>query len=31
MPDVSALDLLGQIHDHLAHQDIDVQVVVKER
>jgi hypothetical protein len=31
MPDARALDLLGQIHDQLAHQDIDVQVVVKEK
>jgi hypothetical protein len=31
MPDPRALDLLGQIHDQLAHQDIDVRVVVKER
>ena len=30
MPDSSALDLLGQIHDQLAHQEIDVRVVVKE-
>ena len=29
MPDTKALDLLGQIHDQLAHQDIDVQVVVR--
>ena len=31
MPDARALDLLGQIHDQLAHQEIDVQVVVKEK
>jgi hypothetical protein len=31
MPDARALDLLGQIHDQLAHQEIDVRVVVKER
>ena len=31
MPDSRALDLLGQIHDQLAHQEIDVQVVVKEQ
>lgn len=31
MPDARALDLLGQIHDQLAHQEIDVQVVVKDR
>ena len=30
IPDERALDLLGQIHDQLAHQDIDVQVIVKE-
>ena len=30
IPDGRALDLLGQIHDQLAHQDIDVQVIVKE-
>jgi hypothetical protein len=30
MPDASALDLFGQIHDQLAHQQIDVRVVVKE-
>jgi hypothetical protein len=30
MPDARALDLFGQIHDQLAHQDIDVQVIVKE-
>src|SRR5438105_8906210 len=29
MPDGRALDLLGQVHDQLAHQDIDVQVIVK--
>lgn len=29
MPDSRALDLLGQIHDQLAHQEIDVRVVVK--
>lgn len=29
MPDTRALDLLGQIHDQLAHQEIDVSVVVK--
>jgi hypothetical protein len=28
MPDTRALDLLGQIHDQLAHQEIDVQVIV---
>jgi uncharacterized protein DUF6572 len=31
MPDSRALDLFGQIHDQLAHQEIDVRVVVKER
>jgi hypothetical protein len=31
MPDSRALDLLGQIHDQLAHQEIEVRVVVKER
>ena len=31
MPDSSALDLLGHIHDQLAHQEIDVEVVVKNR
>ena len=31
MPDSRALDLLGQIHDQLAHQEIDVRVVVRER
>ena len=30
MPHARALDLLGQIHDQLAHQDIKVEVVVKE-
>ena len=30
MPDAPTLDLLGQIHDQLAHQEIDVRVVVKE-
>lgn len=29
MPDARAIDLLGQIRDQLAHQEIDVQVVVK--
>ena len=28
MPDAHALELLGQIHDQLAHQEIDVRVVV---
>lgn len=30
MPDTRAIDLLAQIRDQLAHQEIDVQVVVKE-
>ncbi|HYR24120.1 MAG TPA: DUF6572 domain-containing protein [Chthoniobacterales bacterium] len=30
LPDKRALDLLGSIHDQLAHQEIDVQVVVKK-
>jgi hypothetical protein len=30
MPDARATELLGQIRDQLAHQEIDVQVVVKE-
>ena len=29
MPDARALDLLGQIHDRLAHQEIKLEVVVK--
>jgi uncharacterized protein DUF6572 len=28
MPDTRAIDLLSQIRDQLAHQEIDVQVVV---
>ena len=28
IPDERALDLLGQIHDQLAHQEIDVRVIV---
>src|ERR1051326_2717862 len=31
MPDNRALDLLGHIHDQLAHQEIDVRVIVKDR
>ena len=31
MPDARALDLLGQIHDQLAHQEIRLEVVVKDR
>ena len=30
LPDARALDLLGLIHDQLAHQEIKVEVVVKE-
>lgn len=29
MPDARAIELLGQIRDQLAHQEIDLQVVVK--
>jgi hypothetical protein len=29
-PDARAIELLGQIHDQLALQEIDVQVIVKE-
>ena len=28
LPDAGALDLLGNIHDQLAHQEIDVEVIV---
>ena len=31
MPDSRGLDLLGQIHDQLAHQEIDVRVIVKQK
>src|SRR5207253_8799253 len=31
IPDTRALDLLGNIHDQLAHQDIRVEVVVRDR
>ncbi len=31
VPDARALDLLGNIHDQLAHQDIKVEVVVRDR
>jgi hypothetical protein len=31
MPDPRALDLLAKIHDQLAHQEIKMAVVVKER
>jgi hypothetical protein len=30
MPDARAIDLLSQIRDQLTHQEIDVQVIVKE-
>ena len=30
MPETRTIDLLSQIRDQLAHQEIDVQVVVKE-
>ena len=30
MPDARGIDLLSQIRDQLAHQEIDVQVLVKE-
>jgi uncharacterized protein DUF6572 len=30
MPDSRAIELLGQIRDQLAHQEIDVRVIVKE-
>jgi hypothetical protein len=29
MPDARAIDLLGKIHDQLAHQEIKMEVVVK--
>ena len=29
MPDPRAIDLLGKIHDQLAHQEIKMEVVVK--
>ena len=29
MPDARAIDLLSQIRDQLAHQEIDVQVIVR--
>ena len=28
IPESRALDLLGQIHDQLAHQEIDVRVII---
>jgi hypothetical protein len=31
MPDARALELLGLIHDHLAFQEIKMEVVVKEK
>ncbi len=31
MPETRTIDLLSQIRDQLAHQEIDVQVVVKEK
>jgi hypothetical protein len=31
LPDARVLDLLSNIHDQLAHQEIKVQVVVKEK
>ena len=31
VPDARAIDLLGYVHDQLAHQEIKVEVVVKER
>ena len=31
LPDARAIDLLGNIHDQLAHQEIKVEVVVKDR
>jgi hypothetical protein len=31
MPDARAIDLLANIHDQLAHQEIKVEVVVKGR
>jgi hypothetical protein len=30
MPDARAIEFLGQIRDQLAHQEIDLQVIVKE-
>jgi hypothetical protein len=30
IPDARTIELLGQIRDQLAHQEIDVQVIVKE-
>jgi hypothetical protein len=31
MPDARAIELLGKIHDQLAHQEIRVEVIVKEK
>jgi hypothetical protein len=31
VPDTRAFDLLGRIHDQLAHQEIKVEVVVRDR
>ena len=31
MPDARALDLLGMIHDQLAFQEIEMEVVVREK
>ena len=31
MPDTRALDLLGMIHDQLAFQEIEMEVVVREK
>ena len=31
MPDARALDLLGMIHDQLAFQEIEIEVVVREK
>jgi hypothetical protein len=30
MPDAQALDLLGKIHDQLEHQEIKVEVIVRD-
>jgi hypothetical protein len=30
LPDTRALDLLGNIHDQLAHQEIKMEVIVKD-
>jgi hypothetical protein len=31
LPDAQTLDLLGNIHDQLAHQEIKLEVVVKDK